>query len=272
MRVALATEPATPGRENEDFIAATPDAVVLLDGSGTPAGSESGCTHGVAWYARTLGSTLLTSMTQSAGSLSELLAEGIKATTSLHDFTCDVSHPGSPSATVVMLRRSGDFLDWLVLADSVLILDTGQPEPTVITDDREAQVGASYRERMDSLDSTSPEHVAAHREYVETLRDHRNRDGGFWVASVDPLVAEQALTGSVPVHEVRAAALLSDGASRLVDRFHLTTWRDLLGLLGQAGPNELIRQVRTAEQSDPHGQRWPRGKTYDDAAVAYCRP
>lgn len=180
--------------------------------------------------------------------------------------------PRVPSATVVMLRRSGDFLDWLVLADSVLILDTGQPEPTVITDDREAQVGASYRERMDSLDSTSPEHVAAHREYVETLRDHRNRDGGFWVASVDPLVAEQALTGSVPVHEVRAAALLSDGASRLVDRFHLTTWRDLLGLLGQAGPNELIRQVRTAEQSDPHGQRWPRGKTYDDAAVAYCRP
>ncbi|XVQ90454.1 hypothetical protein ACQP2K_00855 [Microbispora siamensis] len=160
---------------------------------------------------------------------------------------------------------------WLVLADSVLILDTGQPEPTVITDDREAQVGAPYRERMDSLDSTSPEHVAAHREYVETLCSHRNRDGGFWVASVDPLVSEQALTGSVPVHQVRAAALLSDGASRLVDRFHLATWRDLLDLLGKAGPDELIRQVRAAEQSDPHGQQWPRGKTYDDATACYCR-
>ena len=272
MRVALATEPAGSDRENEDFVAATPDAVVLLDGSGTPVGSESGCTHGVAWYSRTLGSTLLASMTQGAGPLTELLAEGIKATTSLHDFTCDVTHPGSPSATVVMLRRTGDFLDWLVLADSVLILDTGGPEPMVICDDREAQVGAHYRERMDSLDSSTPEHVAAHREYVETLRSHRNRDGGFWVASVDPLAAEQALTGSMPVREVRAAALLSDGASRLVDRFRLATWRDLLGLLDQAGPDELIRQVRAAEQSDPHGQRWPRGKTYDDAAAAYCRP
>lgn len=271
MRVSLASESAGPGRENEDFVAASPAAVVLLDGSGTPVGSESGCIHGVAWYSRMLGSTLLTSMTQSTGPLTELLAEGIKATTSLHDFTCDVTHPGSPSATVVMLRRTGDLLDWLVLADSVLILDIGEPEPTVICDDREARIGARYRKRMDSLDAGTPEHVAAHREYVETLRRHRNRDGGFWVASVDPLAAEHALTGSMPVREVRAAALLSDGASRLADRFGLTTWRGLLDILAQSGPDELIRQVRAAEHSDPHGHRWPRGKTHDDATACYCR-
>lgn len=35
MRLTLATEPAYPDRPNEDFIGATPDAVVLLDGAGT---------------------------------------------------------------------------------------------------------------------------------------------------------------------------------------------------------------------------------------------
>jgi hypothetical protein len=55
MRLTLATEPAYPDRPNEDFIGATPDAVVLLDGAGTPADLESGCSHGVAWYSHTSG-------------------------------------------------------------------------------------------------------------------------------------------------------------------------------------------------------------------------
>lgn len=268
MRVTFATE-AAPGRPNEDFVAATSDAIVLLDGAGTPAGSESGCVHGVAWYARSLGSNLIAGLAQDGKPLTEILAEGIKAVASLHDFVCDLDHPGSPSATVVMLRRTADTLDYLVLADSVLVLDTlDAAEPLVVCDDREALVGAAHRTSMDALPSGSPEHAAAHRKYVETLREHRNRDGGFWVAAADPLAAEQALTGTVPTSGVRAAALLSDGASRLVDRFHLATWRQALDVLAGSGPAELIRRVREAERSDPDGSRWPRGKTYDDATAA----
>lgn len=270
MRVTFATE-AAPGRPNEDFVAATPDAAVLLDGAGTPAGSNSGCSHGVAWYSRTLGSTLLATMVQRAGTLTELLADGIKTVSSLHDASCDLAHPGSPSATVIMLRRTNDALEWLVLADSVLLLDVaGASEPVVICDDREAQVGALHRAEMDALDSGTDEHVSAHRRYVETLRSYRNRDGGFWVAAADPLAADQALTGSMPVDQIRAAALLSDGASRLVDRFDLRTWRQMLDTLDKSGPDEVIREVRAAEHSDPQGSRWPRGKTFDDATAAYC--
>ncbi|MEU4720718.1 protein phosphatase 2C domain-containing protein [Nonomuraea dietziae] len=269
MRVALATQPA-PGRPNEDFAGATPGAAVLLDGVGTPTGSDSGCAHGVPWYAQALGSTLLAGMNQSEGSLTEVLADGIKAVASMHDFACDLSHPGSPSATVVMLRRTAHAVDWLVLADSVLVLDViGAAEPMVICDDREAQVGERYRKAMDALAADTVEHVAAHRAYVETLRDHRNRDGGFWVAAVDPLAADQALTGTVPAENVRAAALLSDGASRLVDRFELITWRQALDLLDESGPDELIRRVREAEAGDLDGARWPRGKTFDDATAIY---
>lgn len=151
MRLSLATQPAHPDRPNEDFIGATSDAVVLLDGAGTPAGLKTGCSHGVAWYAHTLGSTLLAAVTQSAGPLTETLAESIKNVASLHDFTCDLVHAGSPSATVSMLRRTGDVLEWLVLADSAVVLDTGTTEPTVICDDRVSRIGARYRALMDGL-------------------------------------------------------------------------------------------------------------------------
>ncbi|MFB9246909.1 hypothetical protein ACFFWE_01610 [Sphaerisporangium melleum] len=66
---------------------------------------------------------------------------------------------------------------------------------------------------MDALPGGSPEHQPAHAEYVEAMYRHRNHDGDFWVASVDPLTAGQAQTGAVPVGDVRAAAVLSDGAS-----------------------------------------------------------
>ncbi|MEV4379724.1 protein phosphatase 2C domain-containing protein [Streptosporangium sp. NPDC049644] len=268
MRVTFATE-AAPGRPNEDFVAATPNAVVLLDGAGAPADSESGCAHGVAWYTQSLGSTLITALVQDDKALTEILAEAIKTVASLHDFVCDLNHPDSPSATVVVLRRTADALDYLVLADSVLVLDVlGTAEPLVVCDDREARVGAAHRAAMDALPSGSPEHTAAHRRYVEALRDHRNRDGGFWVAAVAPLAAEQALTGTLPTEKVRAAALLSDGASRLAARFHLTTWRQILDLLDDPGPAELIRRVREAEHDDPDGSRWPRAKTHDDATAA----
>ncbi|WP_326829021.1 integrase [Streptosporangium sp. NBC_01810] len=271
MRLTLATEPAYPDRPNEDFIGATPDAVVLLDGAGTPADLESGCSHGVAWYSHTLGSTLLAGVTQSTDSLTTILASGIKATASMHDFCCDLSHPGSPSATVIMLRRTADTLDWLVLADSVLVLDLLAADPMVICDEREALTGNRYRGPMNAAAGGSPEHLQALSRYMEAMRAHRNVDGGFWVASVDPLAAEQALTGTVPADRVRAAAILSDGASRLVDRFGLATWRQALNLLDTSGPEELITQVRKAEHSDPNGIRWQRGKIYDDATAALWR-
>lgn len=270
MRFTLASLPAHPGRPNEDFVGVTADAAVLLDGAGTPEGMESGCSHGVAWYTRTLGSTLLAGLNQRPGPLMGILAEGIKAVTSAHDFVCDLFHPASPSATVVMLRRRGQTLEWLVLCDSVLLIDVGGTgDPLVITDQRDAWVEAGRRAALETLPTGSPEYRHARRAYMEALLSHRNRDGGYWVAATDPLAAEQAITGSMPVQQVRTVTLLSDGATRIVDRFGLIGWRELLDVLERDGPEKLIHDVREAERSDPEGVRWPRGKISDDASVIH---
>lgn len=58
LRVEFATEPGDPTSPNEDFIAAGPNALALPDRCGTPTGSDSGCTHGVAWYVARLGLNL----------------------------------------------------------------------------------------------------------------------------------------------------------------------------------------------------------------------
>ncbi len=75
----------------------------------------------------------------------------------------------------------------------------------------------------------------------------------------------------MPLETLASVTLLSDGATRLVDRFGLADWTDVLDVLA-SGPDELIRRVREAENSDPDGQRWPRGKARDDATVLHWVP
>jgi hypothetical protein len=92
---------------------------------------------------------------------------------------------------------------------------------------------------------------------------------GYWLAAADPAAAGHALTGSEPLAGLSAVALLSDGASRLADRFHLATWAQIWGILTRDGPSGLIGQVRAAESADPRGERWPRGKIHDDATAVF---
>jgi Protein phosphatase 2C len=271
MLVSLASLPALPDHDNEDFAAVTANTMILLDGAGTPSGSESGCIHGVAWYARQLGTQLIAEASASTSRpLSQCLSTAISNTRNLHEETCDLAHPGTPSSTVIAVRMNADVVEYLVLADSVLMLDMIGVGPVVLTDDREAQIGRAYRSEMDALPAGSPEHGQALRRYVETLQRRRNTDDGFWVAAADPSAAHQAVTGREPRDSLRAVALLSDGASRLADRFHLTDWAGVLKLLDEEGPQHLINRVRAAEHDDLHGERWPRGKVHDDATVVYA--
>ncbi|MFD0852954.1 hypothetical protein ACFQ07_12015, partial [Actinomadura adrarensis] len=65
------------------------------------------------------------------------------------------------------------------------------------------------------------------------------------------------------------AALLSDGAARLVERFGLMAWNELLDVLETEGPCELIRRTRTAERElEPPTAR---GKRFDDATALLVR-
>ncbi|MEO5877623.1 MAG: protein phosphatase 2C domain-containing protein [Streptosporangiaceae bacterium] len=236
MQVTWATEPV-PGRDwpNEDFVVSVPGAVVLLDGCSLPPGTDLGCSHGTAWYARTLGLTLVRWLLEDPGPATErgtalrgLLAASIEEVALLHDHTCDLGHPATPAATVVAVRRRGDTVEYLVLADSTLLLDTGGSLEVVTK-----SMARTY-------------------------------------AAADPRAAERAITGALPAPTLRRAALLSDGAARLAEKFRMIGWQDLMGILDQEGPAELIRRTREAENSDPDGLRWHRHKRHDDAAAALC--
>ncbi|MCC0580211.1 protein phosphatase 2C domain-containing protein [Streptomyces californicus] len=269
MRAALATLAADADHENEDFAAAAPGAAVLLDGAGV-AGAETGCSHGVAWFSATLGGLLLSGVTsRPTRPLTDCLAGAIDRVRRLHGGTCDLVHRASPTSTVVAVRVGAEVVEYLVLGDSTLLLADKGGAVTAVSDRRLDEVGRQLRGTLDSLPTGTPEHARALAEYRDALTGRRNRPDGFWIAGPDSSAAEHAFAGTLPRSALASVTLLSDGATRLVDRFELASWREALDVINSSGPEELIRSVRAAEADDPDGRRWPRGKAHDDATVLH---
>ncbi len=266
MDFSIATSAGHPGRPNEDFAGAVPGAVVLLDGAGIP-GTESICCHGTAWYTHRLGGILLGQLSRDRGeSLTAILAAAIKELAADHGGTCDIKNPSSPQATVALMRAAVDRLDYLVLADCFLVLGPVSGEPLVITDEREVSARRICSAPLAGLDRGTAEYERVLDSCIAELQARRNQPGGYWIAKDDPQAAEQALTGSRPLRDLGSAALLSNGASRIVSPYDLTSWSGLMDLLGASGPDEIIRRVRLAESDSSDD---PRGRVPDDATVAY---
>jgi Protein phosphatase 2C len=135
--IQLATDPGTPGWPNEDYACAGPAAAVLLDGcTTTPSGTDTGCSHGVAWYARTLGTGLLAAITAEPRILlASALSDAIGQVRDQHAGTCDLSQRATPAATVTAVRADPEGISYLALSDSSVAadFDDGRP-PLVITD------------------------------------------------------------------------------------------------------------------------------------------
>ncbi|MFJ1752210.1 integrase [Kitasatospora sp. NPDC088134] len=270
MQMSFATAPGSAALPNEDVVLAGPGTVVLLDGAGLPEGTATGCAHGVVWFVRTLAGALLQQTLRPERPLTEGLAAALDTTARRHGPGCDLGHPMTPTATVAVLRHHEDRLDWLVLADSTVLLDL-PGGPLAVSDHRVGEVTDRQRRELDGrLAGLDP--AARRRLLTEAQRTAMNTPDGYWVAGPDPAAADHARTGSAPWPDVRLAALLTDGAARPVDDFATADWPDTLALLRTGGPQALIDRTRALERTDPAHTRWPRTKTHDDATVALLRP
>jgi Protein phosphatase 2C len=278
MRVEMATRSGHVGRPNEDFVGAASGLVVLLDGAGIP-DTEEICHHGVAWYSHTLGATLLARLSLGAGTsqatalttaLTTALADSIEQVAAQHRHSCDLANPSSPQATVAMVRFDGDRADYLVLADTFVVLGPLTGEPEVVTDPREVSVRRECTAPLDGLRPGTPDYERTRPSVVDAFRARRNQPGGYWIAKDDARAAAEAVVGGVSLRELDSATLLSNGASRIVDPYQLATWPAVLELLRTGGPDALLGRIRRAESDAGAAGSLPGFQSPDDATVAHC--
>lgn len=270
MSFVIATDPGRADHPNEDFAAVSARSVVLLDGASAPPGVETGCSHGVAWYTRRLGALLLAEV-EAGLPLRDALASAVVSASALHAPICDLGNQETPSATVVVVRRTDTELEYLVLSDSVLLL-AGEGGTRSVTDTRLDDLRGELARAPYTTREGSAEREVERRRRRHAIRAHRNVPGGFWTAGADPRAAAEAITGAVPLDEVRGFAAMTDGATRAVEVFGAFGWEGALDLVMERGPHALVEEVRALEAADPGQRAYPRGKDRDDATVVLWRP
>lgn len=267
----LAIRPGSASKPMEDWCGVLPNAAVVLDGVSAPRGTETGCSHGTPWYVAQLGVALLRYAAVATDmELAGMLAYAIEDVRREHGGTCDLDHPGSPAATVVMIRQRDNEIDFLALSDSTLVMDLDDGL-RVIANPHADSVVPRERQLVLQYPLGSYEHAEALAHMVTAQRRLRNREGGYWVASAQPEVALHAKTGSVQSSRLGSALLLTDGVTRLHE-WGILGWDDMLMMARTYGPEVLIHEVRHAEFRDPEGLNYPRFSTSDDATAVLIRP
>ncbi|NUT34049.1 MAG: hypothetical protein HOV79_13360 [Hamadaea sp.] len=261
---------AAPGRlRNEDAAFHVGGLVGVLDGVTQAEGVESGCVHGAAWYVQRLSARLVEHYSaQPNRSLADLLTDSIAAVRGDHP-DCDLTRPATPAATVCLVCVGDERVDYLVLCDATLVIESEGGDILTVTDDRFQQVLARLHQRTTAL-HTVDDALSVNRGYTPGKWEYINREGGYWIAAADPSAAAHAITGTL-AREGEASpsriALLSDGAACAVDSLGILTWAGLFKVLSEDGPSELIRQVRDAERTRQSAGHIT-GKPHDDATAA----
>ena len=260
MFFSAATEPGSRDIPNEDWVGVSTTAAVAIDGVTVFKNTQTGCFHGTPWYVNQLGTRLLALVSDPSISLRSALKAVISDVASLHASTCDLRQIGAPSAAVSVVRKNGGIVEYLVLADMTILIESGNGL-TVISDVR---VSATVEDLAGASESS--------QEIMKRRQRYRNKEGSYWVAAADPEAAEHARVGHVAADSVSRVALMSDGAARLVTPFQQVDWPEILTLASESGPGAVIERVRKIEESDSEKVRWPRFKVSDDATIAILEP
>jgi hypothetical protein len=260
MFFSAATEPGTRDSPNEDWVAVSPTTAIVLDGVTVFKEFQIGCIHGTPWYVNKLGTRFLAAAADQNTSLRSALRTAISSVADIHSSVCDLEQIGAPSAAVAALRINERFVEYLVLADVTILIQSVQGL-TVVSDERVASAEGDLAGRSDFG-----------AEVMKRRERYRNKEGGYWVAAADPDVVEHAKVGQVSLDGFQCAAMMSDGVSRLVAPFEQTNWQGFLALTQKVGPAALIECVRRVEADDTERTRWPRFKVSDDATIALISP
>jgi hypothetical protein len=195
MRAAIATQAGSQDSPNEDWAGVlAPGLAVVLDGLSAPDGTGTGCRHGTPWYVRPARPTTAHPRRRPARSLADALAEATRQVASLHP-GCDLTHPGTPSATVVLLRALEERADYLALADATLLLDTVDGV-RVVSDERVNQLAGKEREAANQVPTGSALKLRRRVQLTRALRRARNRPGGYW--SLPPIPGPRARPSPAP--------------------------------------------------------------------------
>jgi hypothetical protein len=175
------------------------------------------------------------------------------------------------SCAVAAAHVLGDALELLSLGDCLAVVRLMSGKSVVAFDDRVASVEKPLEDELGRLlraGAPSCEALATIATRLPELRRSANTPGGYWVLGADEAAASQVVTARVPLTDVEAVLLCSDGFARLWTTFRCAESAEgLLDLARRDGLGAAVARLRMAESAPDSLAAHPRLSPVDDATA-----
>ena len=178
-----------------------------------------------------------------------------------------------PSAGIAVFRIVENIIQYFILGDcSIMFVNANglgnhiHFEALSILDN--ANISAMVR-----ISREKNIHVVEARSFIKdslvNARLKQNQPNGYWSLSDSLVAIDNALTGEIPICQVKHIILMSDGFSQIFDTLNICTKEELAKKVASGiSPKELCGKIKTVQDSDPFCNKYPRFKKSDDTTVA----
>ncbi|WP_280769726.1 protein phosphatase 2C domain-containing protein [Salipaludibacillus daqingensis] len=169
-----------------------------------------------------------------------------------------------PTFTVVLLRQIEDKLEYFILGDSGLMIES---ENTIkhLTDTRLEEFNDRNKKAFDELKGNYKLDDPKVLKVLQNQRKLLNTEEGYWIGSIDGRGISHGIKGEMKLNKKTRVLCFSDGFSRIFDLFHVIDIDDFS--LDVDFVKDTIQQIRTIEKDDSECTTYPRPKKSDDLSV-----
>lgn len=265
------------GHSNEDFFGWLPSTAWVLDGA---SGIDQKMINGETaprWFVQSFSAALADTLLKRPGlSTLDLINHAIRQCRDQWN-ALSQSDAAMPIATLAMLRVIDEQIELTSVGDCSIRYDD-QAQNTQVFVDRSIEPFEQRTLRdLKSLQDSNPQtaHSVLKAKLKQRRRENRrflNVAGGYNALSLSGVSQSNLTTTKIALFPGQEFLLSTDGLSRYSDVLELGDDRDLLRKTGSRPLNDILSEIRFAEEADPHCRRFLRVKTHDDVTGIIVRP
>lgn len=265
----------TIATQNEDACFSCEKFLFVLDGAtGLFSGNFTEFKSDSQWLSHTVKSYLVENLADTNKTLREIVSVAtLSAKEDFSTFKTDVNIKEYPSSSCSIVRINGNFLEYISMGDSPILIQQTNGEILEIYEESLRnldEIAINEAIKIAKIKGISVKDARPH--IAKTLEKHRmllNQTQGYHAISLDENAAFSAKVGRIPLSEIQAVAILSDGFAQHYNLLNLSkSTKDFFELLNHESLENIFAEIIKCQKSDEDCNKFPRFKISDDASIA----
>jgi len=268
--------PGNPEKANEDALATSGSAVVVMDGATGLGDSLMPGKSDAAWLSTFGSRRLMAHIRDGATPRDAVTAALFDAQTS---FEALRKRPPAetwetPFASMMLIAQNAAGAEALWFGDCAALVKRPNTAVALIGEAMDKRQNEARRAaRLAEKHSLSPATNIRRPEILEALRKARNfvNTDGHWAFGPDVRAADHVSGMQIDAPKGTLILLCSDGFLALASDYNAYDADALMDAAQSKGLKALAEELRAIERDDPDGRKFPRFKTSDDATALLVR-